>query len=79
MRYRFLFGSALIAVIAPAMGADATSGIGITAMNTSISAGDDFYGYANGNWFKRTQIPADQSRWGDSAYSTSKSRTGHVR
>lgn len=64
MRYRFLIGCALIAVIAPAMGADIASGIDIAAMDTSIKAGDNFYEYANGNWLKHTQIPADQSRWG---------------
>lgn len=64
MRYHFLFGCALIALIAPAMGADADRGIDLTAMDMSVIPGDNFYGYANGNWLKHTQIPSDQSRWG---------------
>jgi predicted metalloendopeptidase len=30
----------------------------------SIKPGDDFFAYANGEWLKVTQIPADKSRWG---------------
>ncbi|HEX5280535.1 MAG TPA: M13 family metallopeptidase, partial [Micropepsaceae bacterium] len=64
MRHRFLSGCALIVMLTPAMGADTSTGIDMTAMDRSIRAGDDFYGYANGIWLKRTQIPPDQSRWG---------------
>ncbi|WP_295798448.1 M13 family metallopeptidase [uncultured Microbulbifer sp.] len=40
------------------------SGIDLTAMNTSIRPQDDFYGYVNGSWMEKTEIPADKSRWG---------------
>jgi putative endopeptidase len=33
-------------------------------MDTTIAPGDDFFRYANGNWIKKTKIPADQVGWG---------------
>ncbi len=39
-------------------------GISKTAMDTSVNPGDDFYAYANGNWQKTTEIPADRSSIG---------------
>ena len=41
-----------------------SSGIDLSAMDTSIRPQDDFYSYVNGNWMKTTEIPADKSRWG---------------
>ncbi len=41
-----------------------TFGIDTAGMDTSIQAGDDFYGYANGTWAKNTPIPADKSNFG---------------
>ena len=35
-------------------------GISKAAMNTAARPGDDFYAYANGNWDKTTEIPADR-------------------
>ncbi|GAB3907291.1 M13 family metallopeptidase [Larkinella knui] len=35
-----------------------------SGMDTTISPGNDFFSYANGNWVKTTKIPADQSGWG---------------
>jgi predicted metalloendopeptidase len=32
--------------------------------DTSVKPSDDFFLYANGGWIKRTEIPADQTRWG---------------
>jgi putative endopeptidase len=50
--------------------ADAGAGAAPTAppheigVNADIKPGDDFYAYANGDWLKTTEIPADRSRWG---------------
>ena len=40
------------------------SGINLAAMDKSVKPGDDFYAYANGNWMKTTEIPADRSSVG---------------
>ncbi|MCY7340038.1 MAG: M13 family metallopeptidase [Sphingomonas bacterium] len=34
------------------------------AMDTAVKPGDDFFAYANGNWVKNTEIPADRSSIG---------------
>jgi putative endopeptidase len=52
-----LLGST-IAAAAPQFG---TFGIDETAIDTRVSAGDDFFMYANGAWFNGATIPADQS------------------
>lgn len=39
-------------------------GVDLTAMDTSVKPGDDFYKFVNGGWEKRTEIPADRSSWG---------------
>lgn len=39
-------------------------GISKAAMDMKARPGDDFYAYANGNWDKNTQIPADRSSIG---------------
>ncbi|MDE2436865.1 MAG: M13 family metallopeptidase, partial [Sphingomonadales bacterium] len=39
-------------------------GIDPAMMDKSVKPGDDFYGYANGNWQKTTEIPADRSSIG---------------
>eukprot|EP00927_Polykrikos_kofoidii_P078857 TRINITY_DN75656_c0_g1_i1.p1 TRINITY_DN75656_c0_g1~~TRINITY_DN75656_c0_g1_i1.p1 ORF type:complete len:698 (-),score=88.96 TRINITY_DN75656_c0_g1_i1:182-2104(-) len=33
-------------------------------MNASVSPGDNFYEFANGNYISQLEIPADQTRWG---------------
>ncbi len=59
--------SACIAVAAtapadkPAIGA---WGFDLSGMDRSVKPGDDFFDYANGAWFKRTEIPADRSSVG---------------
>ena len=34
-----------------------TFGLDTAGMDTSVSAGNDFFGYANGSWAKNTTIP----------------------
>ena len=36
-------------------------GIDVSAMDPAVRPGDDFYGYANGSWMQRTEIPADRA------------------
>jgi len=37
-----------------------THGIVVANMDPSVKPGDDFYGYSNGAWIKRTEIPPDR-------------------
>jgi len=39
-----------------------THGIAVANMDRSVKPGDDFYRYANGDWIKRTEIPADREQ-----------------
>jgi putative endopeptidase len=41
-----------------------TFGFDASGMDRSIAPGDDFYGFANGNWAKATPIPPDRSSYG---------------
>ena len=40
------------------------SGLNLAAMDKAVKPGDDFYAYANGNWMKSAEIPADRSSVG---------------
>jgi putative endopeptidase len=42
----------------------AAPGLDTAGMDRSVRPGDDFYRYANGNWLRRTAIPADRSAYG---------------
>ncbi|HSV04494.1 MAG TPA: M13-type metalloendopeptidase [Phenylobacterium sp.] len=42
-----------------------TWGFDTTGMDPAVKPGDDFYGYANGKWDARTQIPPDRTRYGN--------------
>jgi len=52
--------ASLIAASSPESG----PGIDFVGMNRAIAPGDDFFGYANGGWIDRTEIPADRSNYG---------------
>ena len=39
-------------------------GFDLSGMDTSVKPGDDFFEYADGAWFKRTEIPADRTSIG---------------
>jgi putative endopeptidase len=47
--------------------AAATPGIDVPGMDTSVKPGDDFFRYANGAWFAKTEIPSDHAGWGAGA------------
>jgi predicted metalloendopeptidase len=36
----------------------------LSGMDRSIRPGNDFFSYANGRWFEKTQVPADRSEYG---------------
>jgi putative endopeptidase len=38
-------------------------GFDLAGRNTSVKPGEDFFAYANGGWFDRTEIPADRSSY----------------
>jgi putative endopeptidase len=39
-------------------------GLDLTARDTAVKPGDDFYRYADGLWIDAHQIPPDRTRWG---------------
>ncbi len=39
-------------------------GVDLTAMDSSVAPGDDFYSFVNGGWNARTEIPADKAAYG---------------
>lgn len=60
-------GLALFLFLAGSFGASAQAdgALGLRAgLDTSVLPGNDFFGYANGGWWKATEIPPDQSSWG---------------
>ncbi len=54
-------GCALAADTKPELG---TWGVDLTAMDTSVKPGDDFFDYVNGTWVKKTEIPPERSSIG---------------
>ncbi len=73
---RQLIAGCLVAASSPALllaqgtHRASTPGIDLVGMDRSSKPGDDFYDYANGSWFKRTEIPSDRSSFGASAIVT---------
>ena len=80
IKHIILAGTAMLAVAAvPASAADAPSktqaavkakpdlgtwGFDTQGMDPSVKPGDSFFDFANGNWARTTEIPADRSNWG---------------
>ncbi|HYE26217.1 MAG TPA: M13 family metallopeptidase N-terminal domain-containing protein, partial [Clostridia bacterium] len=56
-----IFSFAAVAQEAPAA---ASHGIAVENLDRSVPPGDDFYRFANGEWLKRTEIPADRGSVG---------------
>jgi putative endopeptidase len=86
MKKHYLLWLALPAVIATSCKSKSGSGDGDTVrstffdktgMDTTVKPGDNFFLYANGNWMKRTVIPASESGWG-SFYTVDDDNIKHV-
>ena len=50
--------------VASPVAGEATHGVLLANMDPSTDPGEDFYRYANGGWLDRTEIPADEARYG---------------
>ena len=55
-------GSAAMSLSSPKYG---TWGFDLAGMDRSVKPGDDFFKFANGKWEERTEIPSDQTRYGN--------------
>lgn len=74
MRSRFApLSSFVLSLLAATLSSAATAaggpqlgawGVDLTGMDRKIKPGDDFYGYVNGAWQARTEIPADKTEAG---------------
>src|SRR5512147_133719 len=68
MLSRFLsalvLGGTLVVVACATVSSGTNGGVDLAAMDTSVRPGADFYNYANGNWQRTTEIPADRSSIG---------------
>ena len=42
---------------------EGTPGVNLAMMDTTVSPGEDFFKYVNGNWLKQAEIPSDRGRW----------------
>lgn len=49
---------------APARPALGTWGVDLGGMDRTVKPGDNFFGFANGQWVRANEIPADKSVWG---------------
>jgi putative endopeptidase len=61
---------ALILSSAAAAPAPDHHGLDLSAIDRSVTPGDDFFRYGNGAWLQRTEIPPDRSSWGNGAMLT---------
>jgi len=59
-----LCGAAFAFAPAHAAGQAATTAAPAKQAGAVMLPGDDFYGYANGEWMAKTEIPADRGSWG---------------
>jgi len=63
MRKRLLILASMTCIL-PCLTEAQSSGIDLSAIDSSVSPCQDFYRYACGNWMKQHPIPADKSSWG---------------
>jgi predicted metalloendopeptidase len=58
--------AALCAFAAPAADTG-DKGLDFAGIDRAVAPGDDFFRYANGSWFAKTEIPPDRASWGTGA------------
>ena len=59
---------AALAAVRPSLAvATAGKGLDFAGIDRTVAPGDDFFRYANGSWFAKTEIPADRFAWGTGA------------
>lgn len=64
-KFSFRFMTVLtVLLVFNAIGNAQNKGFDTSNMDTTVEACTDFFEYANGNWLKKTEIPATESRWG---------------
>ncbi len=61
IRLAAVIAVAAIAVCAQDASAPQSHGVTLANIDRSVKPGDDFYLYANGDWIKHTEIPADRA------------------
>lgn len=69
MNKKFMFLPATLLMIATSTvqaqdQSNENHGINLEYMDKNVKPGDDFFRYVNGEWFDKTEIPADRTRWG---------------
>ena len=72
-RKPFFFTAILTLSLSASAQSASHSGIDLSAMDTAVAPGNDFFRYADGVWIARTEIPADRS--GLSVFSTMADRS----
>jgi putative endopeptidase len=60
----FTLAVIFISIGCVAKSAQRGGGIDLAGMDSSVKPGDDFFGYANGTWFRTATIPPDRSNYG---------------
>jgi putative endopeptidase len=64
-----------LALLAAAPAGSASGAAAFSGVDASIAPGDDFFGYANGGWFRDNPIPPDRASYGVSAVLSEQART----
>ncbi len=72
--------SAAVLCLAAAPDAPTNTGLDLAGIDRKVAPGDDFFLYANGEWLKTTEIPADRAAFGPAAVLTelTTERTGEI-
>ncbi len=61
---KLILASAILLGLTQAEAQKKTHGIDITLMDMDVKPSQDFFKFVNGTWLKKTEIPADRTRWG---------------